>query len=283
MPLPFSFISGEVARSSQVNANFNYIMDIIGQLSTPGSIASLGEFKLGPRMMALFSAAQDTGPDATAFFQLAWNVNYNKVGTVWRYDRRITNNPATTLRIGKQGLEVLTTSAPTGDLNNQLTKVMGITAVHHGEDRMFVKDDLHLQNYDGTARTIQDYRQTFVALENPIPIYHNKSVPKGTTVFNAYNLGVPAHAKSVQIYMHVTAFGDSGAGMHAYQRRSGGSTHLNFFRGFVTHATKDSGLGMRAGAQGIVPLGMGAVRGDFVIHRTAPFYTTYVYIMGYWT
>ena len=283
MGLPYTLVSGEIAKAAEVNANFSYIMDIIGQLSTPGSITQLGEFKVGPRMLALFSGAQDTGPDNLAFFQLGWNINYNKVGSTWRYDRRIANNPATTLRIGKKGLEVLTTSATSGDLNNQLSKVMGITATA-GEDRMFLKDDVHVQNYDGTARTIQDYRLTTVLLENPIPIYSNKYVPKGTSIFNAYNLGVPNHAQAILVYMHVTAANYSGAGMHAYMRRSGGDTSKNLFRGFVTHAAiTGGGLGMRAGSQGIVPLGRGAVKGDFVIYRTSTFELANVYIMGYLT
>jgi hypothetical protein len=280
MPLPYTFISGELARSAHVNANFNYVMDIIGQLSSPGSIAALGEFKLGSRMLALFSAAQDTGPNELAFFQLAWNVNYNKVGSTWRYDRKIPNQPATSVKIGRDGLAVLTTSSITGDLNNQLTKVLGVTATTTS-DRMYLKKDLHIQNYDGLARNIQDYRLTTTFLETPIPIYANKWLAKGTTVFNAHNMGVPAEAQAILVYMHITSTGNSGAGMHAYQRRAGGGDALNYFRGFVTHAAKADGIGHRAGSQGMVPLGRGAVKGDFVIYRTATMELANVYIMGY--
>jgi hypothetical protein len=282
MPLPYSFISGEVAKSSQVNANFNYVMDIIGQLSTPGSIASLGEFKLGPRALALFSAAQDTGPDASAFFQLAWNVNWNKVGSTWRYDRRIANNPATAVKVGKDGFSILSTSQVSGDLNNQITVLLRLVATT-GDEILYIKDDVHIQNYNNTARNIQDYRLTQVFLETPIPIYANKYVGKGTTVFNAYNLGVPSTAQGIVVYAHVTADNYSGAGMHIYQRRPTSSA-LDYFRGFVTHAPiTGSGLGMRAGSQGTVPLGRGSQKGDFVVHRTANFALANVYIMGYLT
>lgn len=283
MTLPYSFISGEVARSSQVNANFNYIMDILGQLSTPGSIAALGEFKLGPRMLALFSAAQDTGPDELAFFQLAWNVNFHKVGDTWRFDRRVSNKAASSFRVGVHGFQFITTSRTSGDLNNQMATILHLVATT-GEDRMYLKDDVHIQNFDGTARSTQDYRLTTVLLDVPIPIYKNKWLGKGTTIFNAYNMGIPSHAKAIMIYMHVTAAYYSGAGMHAYQRREGGGDANDYFRGFVTHASiTGSGMGMRAGSQGVVPLGRGSVRGDFVIHRTSAFELTNVYIMGYLT
>lgn len=278
MPLPYTFLSGKIAKSSEVNANFNYVMDLLGQLSVPGSIQQLGEFKLGPRALALFTAAQDTGPDADAHFQLAWNVNWNKVGSTWRFDRRIANNPATAVRIGKSGLEVKTTSATSGDLNNQITTILRLVATT-GEDRLYLKDDVHIQNHDGTARTIQDYRLTTVFLENPIPIYANKWVGKGTTIFNAYNLGVPSHAKGIKVYQHVTATWDSGAGMHIYMRRPAEPTALNMFRGTIAHAPP----GHRTGSQGDVPLGRGALAGDFVVYRTANFALANVYIVGYLT
>lgn len=278
MPLPYTFLSGKTAKSSEVNSNFNYVMDLLGQLSVPGSIQQLGEFRVGPRALALFTAAQDTGADADAHFQLAWNVNWNKVGSTYRYSRRVDANPATALKIGKRGLEVKTTSQTSGDLDNQLTTVLRLAATT-GEDFMYLKDDVHMQNYDGTARTIQDYRLTTVFLENPIPIYANKWVGKGTTIFNAYNLGVPAHAKAIKVYQHVTATTASGAGMHIYMRRPTGDAATNMFRGTIAHAPP----GHRTGSQGDVPLGTGALKGDFVVYRTANFYLTNVYIVGYLT
>lgn len=286
MPLPFQFISGEVARSAHVNANFNYVMDIIGQLSSPGSIATLGEFKLGSRMLALFSAAQDTGPDELAFFQLAWNVNYSKVGNVWRYDRKIPNQPATAIKVGRDGLSVVATGYSTGDLNNQMVPWLHMTSQNqYGSDanRLYIHPSFHIQNHDGQARTIQDYRTTLTMLENPIKIYHNQWLPYGTTVFNAYNMGIPRNAVYIQVYMHVTSTGNSGAGMHAYMRREGGSSALDYFRGFITHAAKADGIGHRGGSQGTVPLGRGSVAGDFVIHRTAAMERADVYICGYWS
>jgi hypothetical protein len=277
MPLPYTFISGNTAKSSEVNANFNYLMDLIGQASVPGSVSQLGEFKVGPRSLALFTGAQDTGPDADAHFQLAWNVNWNKVGSVWRFDRRITNQPATSLRIGRGGLEVYTTSQTTGDLNNQMTRILRLVATS-GEDYMFLKDDIHLQNYDGTARNVQDYRLTTVLMETPVSIYNSKWVGAGTTIFNAYNLGIPSHAKGIIVYQHVTATGASGAGMHIYQRRPT-NDGKNYFRGTIAHAPP----GHRTGSQGFVPLGTGALKGDFVVYRTANFALANVYIMGYLT
>lgn len=258
-------------------------MDIVGQLSVPGSLASTGEFKLGPRMLALFSAAQDTGPDAQAFFQLGWNITYTNVGGTWKFARKIDNNPATSMLIGKQGFEIRTTSQSQGDLNSQLTRVFRLSATL-GDEFLYLNKDVHIQNYDGgVARNIEDYRLLTTFFEDPIPIYENKWVGKGTTVFNAHSLGVPSHAKGILVYAHVTAANYSGAGMHFYQRRPTYEENAKkYARGFVAHAPiTGTGLGMRNGMQGNVPLGTSAMKGEFVVLRTSDFELANVYISGY--
>jgi hypothetical protein len=281
--LPYEFIAGEVARSAQVNENFAYLMDTIGQSSVPGRIEPLGKIIFGPRRTGLITASQDTGGSAGAFFQLSWNAAYNKKGTSWVFSRTLAGERASALRVGTNGLEFFTTSATAGNLNSQMIKPWGLRATIQ-EDFMYLEDSWHIQNRDSYARNVQDYRLTTVLLENPVPIYAKKQVGSGTSVLSAFDYGIPRHAKAIIIYAHVTAANNSGAGMHFYERRGPGNTALNMFRGFVVHAPiTGNGLGMRAGGQGIVPLGQAQQLGGFVIYRTSAFALANVYITGYLT
>lgn len=283
MPLPYTFISGNVAKSSEVNDNFNFIMDILGQLSTPDRIQPLGEFMMGPRRTVLLTANQDTGGAQGNFFQVSWNADYNRQNTTWVFQRILPNAGASALRVGTNGIEFLTTSAKTGNLNSQMNKPWGLTATT-GEDYMYFADAWHMQNVDTTATSLQHYRLTTVMLENPAPIYSNTWVSKGTDIRKATNYGIPRHAKAIVVTAHVTAANYSGAGMHFYQHRHSASIGANLYRGFVAHAPiTGTGLGMRTGAQGIVPLGRGDFQSEFVIKRTSAFELANVYIVGYLT
>lgn len=281
MPLPYTFISGDIARSAEVNANFQYIMDILGHLSTPETVQGLGQYVLGPRKLAYLSASQDLGPDANAFLQISWNTTWSNVSGSWKFGRILVSTPASALRIGLKGAEFLTTSATSGDLNAQLTKIWGLRATT-GEDFMYLKDDVHVQNVDTPATTIQGYRLTTVFLETPIKIYDGP-VGQGSTVINVNTLGIPVHAKGVKIYAHVTAGASSGAGMHFYQKRSNAVTDLDRARGFVVHGYSANTASGRSGGQGDVPTGQVAHQGQIVIERTASFALAKVYIMGYLT
>jgi hypothetical protein len=277
----FQFVNGDIARSAEVNANFEYIMDIIGQLSTPGSIEGQGQFVLGPRATALFTAKQDTGPDAQAFAQYSWNTRFQLVSGAWKFDRVVSNNPASAIRVGKNGLEFLTTSATSGDLNSQMTKVFGVRATA-AADYMFVKNDLHIQGVDATADEVQDYRLTPVFLSTPIVVY-NGWVGAGSTVLNAHTLGVPSHALGVILYTHLTPSASSGAGMHFYPKRANAVTDVDRARGFVIAGYSGNTATGRVGGQGMVPLGSGGNKGQFVVERTAAFELAKVYITGYLT
>jgi hypothetical protein len=155
-----------------------------------------------------------------------------------------------------------------------MKKVFGFTP-----DYGFIRDDVHVQNIDGAATTLQHYRMMRVFLETPIKIYGGW-VGTGVTVMKAYNLGVPNYAKGVIIYAHLTPANASGAGMHFYQKRSVATTDLVRARGFVIHGYAGNTALGRVGGQGDVPL---SSAGEFVIERTASFELAKVYIIGYLT
>lgn len=276
MPLPHTMVSGNVAKSSQVNENFNYIMDILGQLSTPGRVQPLGEFLMGPRKTALLTANQDTGATSGNFFQVSWNADWNRKNSTWIFERILPGRNASALRVGTNGLEFLTTSATSGNLNSQMSKVWGLRATS-GEDYMYLSNTWHMKGVDSTSSALQNYRLTTVLLNKPVAIYANTWVSKGTDFRKATNYGIPRNAKAIIINAHVTAANYSGAGMHFYPR--GGPS---IYHGMVAHAPiTGSGMGMRTGNQGIVPLGTGNYLGDFGIHRTSAFELANVYIIGY--
>lgn len=274
--MPHQFISGEIARSAQVNANFQYLMEMLGQMSTPGQIQPFGSFVMGPRQTATLSAAQDTGAAADSFFQISWNASWTKPSTSYVFTRKLANLGGTALRIGLRGLELLATKDKSGDLTKQMVPIFRVWVEDAGKFLMIPHDMAISQGNHPPAR-LEDRRLTVVFLENPIAIYSNRQINMGTTTYNARNFGISAKAQGIIIRAHVTAGSDSGAGMYIY--RTDGN---NINRGMVAHATiTGTGMGMRTGTQGMVPLGQGSNAGEFTIQRTQYFELANVHIMGY--
>ena len=279
MPLPYRFLSGTVARSSEVNANFDYVMDAIGQASGPGGLSPTGRIVLGPRSSAILSAAWDAGGGATDHVQLSWNVDTNKSLGYWKHFRIMPNAGGSLFRVGARGIELYGTGALSGDIQEQLQLVFRVDIETYGMF-MVLPDYLHISNVDDFPANLGQNRNTIVFLEAPVAIYKNTAVGTGTSVLSAFNYGIPRHANAIIINAHVTAASNSGAGMHFYQQ----SSTSPIYHGFVAHAPiTGTGMGMRTGAQGMVPLGRGPNAGNFVITRTAPFELANVYIIGYLT
>jgi hypothetical protein len=279
MPLPYQFVSGEIARSAQVNANFEYIMDMLGQLSTPDRIQPLGEFIMGPRKTALLSGAHDTGPTNYRFYQISWNADWNKVGTEYAYVRILPNLNAAAFRLGERGFDVFMTSKTTGDLNSQMLSVFRVT-----DKIVFLPDATHIVNKSAYAN-IQDYRSTTVLLNNPTPLFSlNHGMSRGTTVRDVYGYNVPSHAHAVILSVEIKAVNGASAGITFYKNQTGGVEELNRMRGFSLYApVTGTGLGQWAGGQGIVQVGMGAQAGEIVIHRTGALAIANICIIGYLT
>ena len=71
MPLPYRFHPAEQAKASEVNANFNYIMDLLGENSTATRREPRGELLLGYQSNFLMSGEsdKDDAPIGRKFFQ----------------------------------------------------------------------------------------------------------------------------------------------------------------------------------------------------------------------
>lgn len=276
MPLPHQFIAGELARSAQVNDNFQYLMDMLGQSSTVGSIQPLGSFIMGPRQTATLSAAQDKGGYTTDFFQISWNASWVSRGGVYKFVRKLTNVGGAAHRIGIRGFEVLATKERSGDMNLQMQPIFRVASEDAGRF-MYVPRPMQVSHTNNFPTHRQGRKMFTTILNTPIPIYNNTAVGMGTSVRNAYQLGIPRDASAIIVNMHVTAGGGSGAAMHLYAAGQG-----NIYHGMVGHGTiTGTGMGQRDGSQGIVPLGREDAAGDFVIKRTQYFELANVFIIGY--
>lgn len=279
MPLPYKFLSGEIARSAEVNANFDYLMEAIGASAGSGTLNPY-KLTLGPRSNSFLIATHDVGGYETDFVQLSWNANLTKEGTVWKFARVLPSVGASALRVGVRGLELFATEARVGDMHGQMKLLMRVDTDDAGMFT-YTPDGMYMSRTEGVPNALSHHRNTVVFFEGPVPIYQNQWVGSGTSILNAMNYGVPRHATAILINAHVTAAPNSGAGMHFYQYNGGGS---NIYHGLVVHATiTGSGMGMRTGAQGMVPLGRGANVGSFAVYRTSSFELANVFIIGYLT
>jgi hypothetical protein len=276
MPLPHQFVSGEIARSAEVNANFAYIMSILGNTSTPTRTNTATEFQVGARANTLLTGKHDTGSVANEFFQMGWNADWNLVSGKWKFARFLSNKAASAIRLGPGMFGVWLTSGTTGDLNAQMRPVFKIQATdaNPNTDYIYVPTTWSFQTYDGEARDIGDYRLNFQFLPNVSTIYSGAagSAAAATAIKQATNFGIPYHAKAIAITSEITG-GTSAGRVRFYQKRSEQSIPYGF--------TVSAAANQPASGFGFVRLGTGSYKGEFVIERTAQLAFLSAYIVGY--
>lgn len=267
MGLPYIFQPGEVANAQDVNANFQFIMSIIGELSTPDRVSTISEFQLGLRSNTLLTGTHDSGAEDFRFFQIGYNADWNFSGGVWKFVRFDTGWGATALRLGVGGLEVFATNNDTGSLNAHMHKIFGLTADESGGDYMFLPKSVDIRHVDREATGIQDYRLTKVFLTTPRTIFENQALNASTVVYTATDYGVPIEAKAICVTTDVVS--TSGYLKMYAEQTSSANRHIKY--GFVS----------RQGGAGDVQLGQGSKAGKFVIERTGSITSASVYVTGY--
>jgi len=266
------------ARSAEINRNFDFIMQILGTVVGEDRLLVNREFMFGVRNNALLSSIHDTGAANYKFFQISWNGDWNENPSSagkYLFSRVVANENATAIRIGQDGFSVLGTSSTTGELNGQM-KTMFKVCPTTGEDRIVIGPNWHIQSYDGTARSIQDYRLTYTIMTQPISIYEGQSLAEGEHVYDAYNLGVPTSAKAIMLSGFSWANPSSATMiMLCYKERSPRNKKWGFGM-----ATNTGGWAM---GQGVVPLGEGAYAGKFVVKTyQGTFNEANLFIVGYY-
>lgn len=270
MGLPHVFEPGEVAAASEVNANFRYLADILGEDST-AELVTLRGLKVGNGAFL--------SPDASQSL-LTWNTLRQQQGTGQVFVRNQTNMPASIVGLGQTGFEIRTTSATTGDLNTQLKTVFAARATK-SENWFYMDPTWSIQRVNSQPKTIEDYRLTYVQLDDPVTIYEDATNRKsaGSAVHDMYRYGVPKNAKMVRMLSYVTALPASGAAMILMQARQ--KRHRKF--GMIVHGYGGNAAYYgRSGGQGDVPIGTGAYAGRIYEERTAGFEVASLYLQGYW-
>ena len=278
MSVPYIFYPIQKARSHEINRNFQYIMQTLGTIVGDERLRTPREFIMGKRENALLSSNHDTGNGGYKYFQISWNADWyrNPADTSnWMFSRIVSGENATALRIGENGFSVLGTSSTTGELNSQMKTMFAVRATT-GEDRVVIGENWHIQRYDGLARDIQDYRLTYTILTQPISIYEGQALADGERVFDARSLGVPKAAKAIMLSGFSRASANAGTMiMLCYQERSPRNKKWGFGM-----STTSGGWAM---GQGVVPLGVGAYEGKFVVKTyQGSFAEANLFIVGYY-
>lgn len=268
MGLPHIFQPGEVANAQDVNENFEFLMSIIGELSTPSRQTTLSEFLLGLRSNTLLTGTQDDGvSSANRFFQIGYNADWNLSGGAWKFLRFDTGWGATALRLGPGSLSVFATDDTGGSLNARMHKIFGLTADAGEGDYMYLPKETAVQHVDRVSTGIQDFRLTKVFLTTPRTIFENQALNASTVVYTATDYGVDIHAKAICVTTDVVS--TSGYLKLYAEQAVSSDRHVKY--GFVS----------RNGGAGDVQLGQGSKAGKFVIERTGAITSASVYVTGY--
>lgn len=274
MAIPNTFTSGDIASSAEVNENFDYLSDIIGNGSDADAMTLPGTIILGPRENVQITAESDTAYGNDSFVQIGWNTELYFASSQWNVRRFHADEVASALRIGRLGLEFYTTSNVTGSLNSRLNKIFGVRAMG-GSDRVYIKSDVHIQRIDESPNDLESYRLTYVPFENPVAIYENNNIYTGTKNRIASQHGVPETAIAIECVAYIKA--NAGASGTLTLMRAESTTTLG--SGFAVYAA----AGQKAYGSGIVHLGSdGSYNTRFVEVRDADFAQASLFIKGYW-
>lgn len=268
MAIPHIFVPGDVASATEVNENFQFVMSLLGELSTPGRIKTLSEFQLGLRSNTLFTGTHDDGlSGSNRFFQLGYNADWNFSGGTWKFVRFDSGWGATALRLGIDGFEIYATDNATGSLNARMHNIFSARADETTGDYVYLPKSTDIRHVDRATTGIQDYRLTKIFLTTPRTIFENQALNTGTVVYTATDYGVPTEAKAVCLTTDVVS--SSGYLKMYAEMSSSADRHVKY--GFVS----------RNGGAGDVQLGQGSKAGKFVIERTGSITSASVYVTGY--
>lgn len=281
MPVPYVFSPNSVISSSEVNANFDFILgSIIGGILTD-EVEFLKDIVFGSRQNHVLGGAHDTNSAAPsrAFTMLSWNAKYkNQGGGEYKWIRINTGENATVAKVGHKGFEVATTSRTSGSLDPQLNTVFSVTATEgENTDYFYFAKGWSFQTRHGAIESVEDYRNTVVWLENdiaPLDLVGNSGITKnkGLWVIDMRENGISQFAKSVTLIIYGKG-GPAASACRIYQER------------ITRHKALGVSLFVDAGkegqAQGEILLGRGPRAGKIVIENTASFSSLSILIQGY--
>lgn len=278
MGVPFIFEPNTIVSSSQVNANFDFILgSIIGGIITDEA-EFLKDIVFGKRLNHILGGAHDTNSAAPsrAFTMLSWNARYkDQGGGDWKWVRINTGENATVAKVGTNGFQVATTSRTSGSLDTQLNTVFSVTPTSGpNTDFFYFAKGWSFQSRNGNIESVEDYRTTGCWLETPVDLLATNTVTKqkGTWTLDLTELGASAFSKTV--YLSITGkAGGTSAACRVYQER--GTRNKAFGVSLFCGANQENQ------AQGYVVLGRGSRAGKVVVENTAAFASLNIYLIGY--
>ena len=275
MPIPYIFSPGEIAASSEVNSNFEWLMNLVGINSTETRMMPVSDIVIGPRSNAQISARSDTTANGSrSFLHIGWNAEWYLDGTTWKFRRFTDGEKAYALRLGKDGIGMYASARTTGSLDSQITLMANIGATMSNNDRdwFYVRDSFTNVNQSPTQHG--HIRSTYVPLTTPVTIYENASIGVTTHHRNALNYGIPEYACAVYLSFEAKAGSSDSTILFT---RTMSSLHQKY--GFkVCQKANTVGAG-----SGIVTLGMsGSSAGKFSEVRSNSWSSASLYIQGYY-
>lgn len=327
MAIPNKFKPGEIASSAELNQNFTYIETLIGALSNEEEMAPEKDIKMGSagllnggRQVNLLRGNRQTENitnNARGFINVTWNARPN--ASTGRWQRLNALSGSSVVELGDYGIVMATTSRTTGDLQSQLTPLLGamngdyddLDAYHIYMDPQAPikttyknpnnpKDESNWRAKDvhqSFQNSLQRRRLTYVRFDEPKTIMEEKSMPKGTQEINLLSHGLPKEAAMVELLVYVTATYNSGAGLFLMPKLK--QTHRKY--GLICHAYGGSSAGWgRSAVQGNVPVYKGVYKLEdgtytetdideggeesslLVLEATASFHEVSIYMQGYY-
>lgn len=228
------FNSGDVILSTEVNANFTALAQVVGTTSTSQLLSLPGKLALGERDGATISALTDKASASTGYLHLGWNatevtdgsgnVKLNRVGNL--------SDGSTVVRVGSEGLAVLGTASATSDLSTMPT----LFAIRKNEG-VFINSALSFTQA-AQPNSIDDYRLTFVPLNTPVNILTTDTIPnrgddyslQATRQINNW-LSMPGRYRGVQLRVQAQRGADtrSTGRIEIYGERTDPLTGILFF------------------------------------------------------
>lgn len=327
MAVPNKFRAGEIASSAELNANFAYIEDLLGTLSNEEEIAPEKDIKMGSagfvtggmqhNLLKGNRENENLANAARGFINLTWNARPHT--STGRWQRYNALSGSSVVELGDYGIVMATTGRTTGDLQSQLTPLLGaMNGDYDDADAAHIymdpfapikttyknpnnpKDEENWRADD----TNQDYytslqrrRLTYVRFDEPKTVMEDQAMAKGKQEINVRSHGVPKQAAMVELLVYTTATYNSGAGLMVMPKLK--KPHRKY--GLICHSYGGATAGWgRSAVQGHVPVYGGIYKhedGEFktvaeseggteatvlILEATAAFSEVSIYIQGYY-
>lgn len=161
------FQPGSLILSSEVNTNFDKLVEILGASSNDEKLVLPGRIAFGQRQAATISALTDRAANTKGYLHFGWNAKEVFTGSGKVDVARVVNREsATFMRMGTDGLSVYGTATESGDLNPEKMKLFQIKA----NADIFVHPDASFTGKSGSPNSIDDYRLTLSPLSSPVEI-----------------------------------------------------------------------------------------------------------------